>query len=549
LTVPARRRRRYLSLVTAIVVAITGTAVVPTVRGAAVVHDVAIYGATPAGVLAAVTAARAGARVILVEPSAHVGGMMTSGLGWTDIGAASTLGGYTKEFFDRLQAAQGTSYGRYHHEPHVAEDVFRAMLAEQRHRITLWRNDRLLETGGLLRSGTAITTMRLASGRSVLAKVFIDASYEADLMAQAGVTYRVGREAGSAYGESLAGVRAAGFVLRLPHGVEFPYLSPPPGPTGSADSRIQESNYRVCFSSNPANRVAFTKPPGYAESDYDLTLAFIDARQKSTGATPVPSWILVISALANQKFDVNASGVVTPALPGLNWSYPEGSYAERAEIATLHRRYQQGLFWFLQNDPDVPATIRNPMAAYGLCKDEFTDNGNWPWVFYLREGRRMVGTYVMRQRDIESQRSKRDSIGLASYRVDSHYVSRWIDDDGDLFVEGTIALPYITYAVPYRALTPRRGEVDNLLVPVALSATHVAYSSLRMEPQYMLFGEAAGQAAAQAARMPIPIVQQVDVRQLQVDLEAHGSVLDLPSLASPLLARQGIRPEQISRAG
>jgi hypothetical protein len=263
----------------------------------------------------------------------------------------------------------------------------------------------------------------------------------------------------------------------------------------------------------------------------------------------VPGWVLVISTLIRQKHDVNSSSVLGSALPGLNWPYPEASHAQRQTIAALHRRYQQGLFWFLRNDPHVPISIRDAMAAYGLCKDEFTDNDNWPWLFYLREGRRMVGTYVMRQRDIESQRSKRDSIGIASYRVDSHYVSRWIDAEGDLFVEGTIALPYITYAVPYRALTPKRGEVDNLLVPIALSATHVAYSSLRMEPQYMLFGEAAGQAAAQAARMPAPVVQDIDVRQLQVDLEAHGSLLDPPSPVGPQRARQGTRLEQISRAG
>ena len=546
---PASRTHPFLSIVTAIVVAISGTVLVPTTHGASLVHDVAIYGATPAGVLAAVTAARAGARVIVVEPSAHVGGMMTSGLGWTDIGASSTLGGYTKEFFDRLEAAEGIANGRYHHQPHVAEGVFKSLLAEQRHRITVWLNDRLLETGGVLRSGTAVTTMRLQSGRSVLAKVFIDASYPADLMAQSGVTYRVGREAKTAYGESLAGVRLPTFVLRLPDGVEFPYLSPPPGPTGSADDRIQEGNYRVCFSSNPQNQVPFVQPPGYDETDYDLTLAYIDSRAESTGGTPIPGWLLVIRPLTNQKFDINASGVVSGALVGMNWSYPEGSQTERAAIETLHRRYQEGLFWFLQNDPDVPATIRTPMAGYGLCKDEFTDNGNWPWLFYLREGRRMVGTYVMRQRDIESQRSKRDSIGLASYRVDSHHVSRWVDVNGDVFAEGLLALPYITYAVPYRALTPRRDDVRNLIVPVAVSATHVAYSSLRMEPQYMLFGEAAGQAAAQAARMPVPVVQDIDVRQLQVDLQAHGSLLDPPSPVGPVRARHDARTEGLRGAG
>jgi hypothetical protein len=547
--VVTRRPPPLASIAAAVVLALTGTALVPTSRGASIVHDVAIYGATPAGVLAAVTAARAGARVILVEPSAHVGGMMTSGLGWTDLGTPSTLGGYTKEFFDRLQAAEGAAYGRYHHEPHVAEQVFRGMLAEQRHRITVWLNDRLLENGGVLRSGTAVTTMRLQSGRSVLAKVFVDASYEADLMAQAGVTYRVGREATTAYGESLAGVRSPVFVFRLPAGVEFDYFSAPPGPSGSADTRIQESNYRVCLSSNPANQTPFIQPPGYEEANYDLTLAYILHRQNVSGQTPVPGWVLVISTLIGQKHDLNSSSVMGSALPGMNWSYPEASYAERDQIAVVQRRYQQGLFWFLRNDPDVPVSIRDGMAAYGLCKDEFTDNDNWPWQFYLREGRRMVGGYVMRQRDIESQRGKRDSIGIASYRVDSHYVSRWIDAEGDMFVEGTIALPYINYAVPYRALTPMRDEVRNLLVPVALSATHVAYSSLRMEPQYMLFGEAAGQAAAQAAKMPTPVVQDIDVRKLQVDLEAHGSRLDVPVAVSPQRTRQGTPLEAVSRGG
>ena len=377
--------------------------------------DVVVYGGTPGGILAAVTAARAGRRVVLVEPTAHLGGMMSSGLGWTDIADRATLGGYTLEFFTRVGAVEGTLDGRWHFQPSTAEGVFEDMLDDDR--ITVVVGAPLHEANGVAKVGSRITSIRLVDGRVLRGAVFIDASYEGDLMAQAGVTYRLGRESTAEYGESRAGVRPASVVVALPPGFDPGFPTAAPGPVGSADDRIQASNYRICFSSDPGNQVPFAAPDGYDPATYEVILENIAARLAANPLVPPrASWFLSISPLANQKFDVNDFGALSTAIPGLNHGYPELSYAERAEVDAAHRAYDQGLIHFLANDPNVPIEIRNELSAYGLCADEFTDNDNWPWLLYLREGRRMVGSYVLRQRDIDRYRYKLDGIGVASYR-------------------------------------------------------------------------------------------------------------------------------------
>lgn len=494
-------------------------------------RDIVVYGGTPAGVLAAVTAWRANPtlRVTLLEPTRHLGGMMSSGLGWTDIGNKSTLGGYTKEWFDRVQAAEGTVAGRYAFEPRVAEDAFRAMLHTTG--VQTRYGERLRESTGVTKSGARITSITMTSGNVYQASTFIDATYEGDLMAQAKVSYVVGRESTAQYGESLAGVQTPVGVITLPSNIYLPLPGTAPKSPGSADGRIQDSNYRICFSSNPANSVPFAKPLGYLAADYAMTLEWIKRRATSSGQAASIRWVLSMQPLANAKWDVNDSGSVSTAIPGLNYAYPEGSYATRALIDLKHVRYTQGLLYFLRYDPTVPKTVRDGLAAFGLCKDEFTDNNNWPRTLYLREGRRMLGQYVLRQQDIEVWRTKTSIIGLASYRVDAHYVSRWMDASRKVWVEGFIKLPYYTYAIPYRVMLPQKTQTTNLLVPVASSASHVAQSSLRMEPQYMIMGEAAGQAAAMTIRTGMsPLgVSDVNVTTLQAKLRAHGVNLTQPT--------------------
>ena len=492
---------------------------------ASVQADVVVYGGTPGGVLAAVTASRAGVSVILIEPSAHVGGMTSNGLTVADVGRRETIGGYTKEFFDRVEVLEGTPFGRWRHQPKNGERAFLDMLASTDVRVI--HGERLAEPAGVIKTGTRIASILMESGLVIAGKAFIDASYEGDLMADAGVTYRIGREATSEYGESLAGVGNPTAIFTPPPGTYVDNLPlSPPGPVGSSDERIQNSNFRLCFSTAEGNRVPFVEPDGYDPRHYDLIAAYIDYR-KSKGETPILQWVLAPGNVVNNKYDVNEVGAISMGVAGLNYGFPEGTYAERDEIVAAHRAYAEGFLWFLATDPRVPTEIRDKMATYGLCKDEFVDNGHWPRLLYLREGRRMVGETVLVQEDTLVYRAKPDLIGAASYNLDSHFVSRWMED-GTVYMEGGFWLTGSPiWAIPYGALIPLENEVTNLLVPVTASASHVAMASLRMEPHYMIMGEASGQAAAMVVKGG-GTVQEVDVRALQRALRAHGAYLINP---------------------
>ena len=391
--------------------------------------------------------------------------------------------------------------------------------------------DHLAESGGVTKVGTRIASIRLVSGRSLSAKVFVDASYDGDLMAWAGVSYRVGREATAEQGESLAGVRGTTQVFTVPPGVDPAVPLAAPGVLGTADNRVQNSNFRLCFSSLPSNQVPFTAPAGYDPATYDLPASYIASRL-AQGHAPTLTWFLWPVALPNNKFDVNNNGTVSIGVMGANWAYPDGTYAARAEMEAWLRGYTQGFLYFLRNDGRVPTTIRNQMAGYGLCKDEFVDNGNWPELIYLREGRRMVGAYVLKQRDVQVDRTKTDTIAIASYAFDSHHISRWMDGARLLRVEGGFwngRAAATRWSIPYRSLTPRASEVTNLLVSVTASATHVAFAALRLEPQYMMMGEAAGVAARLAASGPVGVpvpVQSVNVAALRLALKQQGAIID-----------------------
>jgi hypothetical protein len=494
---------------------------------AALTAAVVVYGATPSGIVASIAARRTGAgTVMLIEPTAHVGGMMTSGLTATDYGDPATIGAISREFFDRMQAIEGTAQGRYNFQSRNAERVFRAMLTAAG--VSVRPNTRLVEgAAAVTKNGARLTALTMEDGTVVTASVFIDASYEGDLMARAGVSYVVGREATTTYGEALAGVRPGQLLVRNAASVNLGFPVSAPGPAGSADGRIQDSNYRICLTATRANQVAFPQPADYDPANYDIVARYLAARAAG-GATARLEWVLWLNPLVNGKYDANDYGAMSTAVPGANYAYPEASYAERAAIDAWHRSYDQGLLYFLRNDSRVPEAIRTRMAAYGLCKDEFTDNGSWPYRLYLREGRRMSGPTVLTSHDIQTLRSKPEIVAIGSYVMDSHYVSRYLDGAGNLYAEGGFASPQrVNYAIPYRIMTPRREQATNLLVPVTSSASHVAQSSLRMEPQYMMMGEAAGTAAWMAAAARIG-VQDVSVASLQSKLRARGAVLTDP---------------------
>ena len=356
-------------------------------------------------------------------------------------------------------------------------------------------------------------------------------------MAQAGVTWTYGRESTEQYGESLAGVRDKIPFHQFPEGVSardstghlLPEISTETsGPPGSADKAVQAYNFRMCFSEAP-NRLVFALPPGYDAGRYRLLARLIAAR-----GNPPLNTLLSIGRLPNGATDINNNGAFSTDYIGGSWDYPNASYARRDEIWREHKKYTQGLFYFLANDPSVPAPLRTEMNSWGLCANEFTDSDHWPRQLYIREDRRMVGEYVMVQKDLQTDLTKPDPIGMGSYNSDSHNVERIADPDGFVRNEGDMQVPVKPYQVPYRVMLPKRSEVTNLLVPVAFSASHVAYSSVRMEPQYMILGQAAGVAAAMAIQGK-RAVQEIDAHALTEKLHAQGAVISPLDFSSKLM--------------
>lgn len=515
--------------------------------------DLVVYGGTAGGVITAVAAAREGLRVALLEPGRHLGGMVSGGLGWTDYGKKEVIGGYALEFFRRV----GKKYGEpltWHFEPHVAEAVFDDLVKEAR--VQVFLQHRLREKGGVSRKGTTIESIAFENGASFRGRIFADASYEGDLMAQAGVAYTWGREGSREFDESLAGVRDRTpkhqFIVPVnPYdekGRLLPEVSPGPrGAPGAADKKVQAYNFRVCMTDRAPNRVPFPKPSGYDSKRYELLarmLAELDKRKQAAAAAPAAApptdgdplyrvtqpWalrdVMKPDPLPNGKTDTNNNGAFSTDYIGGSYDYPEGSYAARARIWQAHVDYVQGFFYFLANDPRVPRALHAAIAPWGLCKDEFVDNANWPYQLYVREARRMRGEYVMSQKDIQTELSKPDSIGMGSYNSDSHNIQRIATPDGAAENEGDMQVAVQPYQIPYRMILPKRTEATNLLVPVAFSATHVAYSTLRMEPQYMIIGQAAG-VAAKLATDGGKAVQDVDPSALSAVLRRQQAVLEL----------------------
>ena len=513
--------------------------------------DVVVYGGTAGGTIAAIAAARQGVSVALLEPRDHLGGMVSGGLGWTDYGKKEVIGGLSLEYYERA----GRKYGvpiQWTLEPHVAEAIFREWAQEAGVRVFF--RHRLREKTGVTREGLRIAAIRFENGAEFRARIFVDATYEGDLMAQSGVSYTFGREGTDAHGESLAGVRdrtpkhqfQVQVRARDNAGQLLPEISPQPKqPSGTADLRLQAYNFRVCMTQRDDNRVPFPKPANYAPARFAVLarmLAAMDTiKQQAAGTSAGPErrgdpmdrltqpwslWdVMKPDPIPNGKTDTNNNGAFSTDYIGGNYAYADGDYAMRARIWQEHVDYVQGFFYFLQNDTQVPGGLRTAMASWGLCKDEFGDTGHWPHQLYVREARRMVGEYVVSQKDIQTELTKPDVIGMGSYNSDSHNVQRIVNADGMVENEGDMQVPVTPYQIPFRVMLPRRQEATNLLVPVAFSATHVAYSTLRMEPQYMILGHAAGVAAALAIDAGVP-VQSISVEALQKALKSQRAVFD-----------------------
>jgi hypothetical protein len=480
-------------------------------------------------VIAAVAAAREGLSVAIVTPDRHLGGMVSGGLGWTDYGRKQVIGGYSLEFFERV----GRKYGRdieWHFEPHVAEAVFDDLVKEANVRVY---RGRLREARGVRRSGPAVAAIETEDGTTFTGKVFVDASYEGDLMAQAGVSYRVGREGMDEYGESLAGVRERTPLHQFRAAVSpfdsrgrlLPGISRRSADAvGSADTRVQAYNFRVCMTKTAGDRTAWPKPAGYDPSRYELLARYLPALERTLDRPLAVNDVMKADVVQNGKTDTNNNGAFSTDFIGGSDGYPDGSYAARARIRQAHVDYVQGFFFFLATDSRVPASLAAEMKAWGLCGDEFTDNGHWPYQLYVREARRMVGEYVMSQRDIQAELTKTDAIGMGSYNSDSHNVQRRPTADGTAVEnEGDMQVAVTPYQIPYRVMLPKRAQATNLLVPVCFSATHVAYSTLRMEPQYMIIGHAAG-VAAKLAIDAGGAVQDVDAAALRARLRSQRAV-------------------------
>ena len=511
------------------------------VAAAAERYDVVVYGGTPAGIAAGVTAAREGVSVVVLEPTRWIGGMVTGGLARSDVGKKETVGGFAKEFFTKAAEGYDPKW-MWYAEPKKNMAVFEAMLAEARVKVV--RSAKLkdvLKTEGMIERVTTEDGVVYEGGQ------FIDASYEGDLMAKAGVSYRVGRESKSEYGEALAGFQPMAVRPRtnevMASGKAGPsYIHGTPAKIsaldekgepifgvvkanakpGSADGLTQSYNFRVVVTQRDDLKIPFPKPENYKPERYELLRRLI-------GSFPQVAFnrLFHLGEIAEGKYDLNAQGLFSTDYPGGNTGYPDGDWTEREKIRRDHIDYIQGMLWFLGNDERVPEELRKEANSWGLCRDEFADHGNWPYALYVREGRRMKGVQVMVQDDCQRKVRKPDSVGMGSFIIDCHIVQRIVTEDGSVTDEGSFPdAPTQPYQIPYRSLTPKPEECGNLLVPVCFSASHVAYCSMRMEPVYMALGHASGLAAVQAMKGGKG-VQGIDVEELRKKLKEQGAVLEL----------------------
>lgn len=489
--------------------------------------DICVYGATSGGVIAAVQAKRMQKSVALASFNTYVGGMTSGGLGWVDFGKSDAIGGLTREYFRRIGQQYGKTGPAYAVEPHVAEEEFQTLLKEAD--VPVRFNQRL---ASVKLQDRRITQITMEDGTVYKAKMFIDASYEGDLMAKAGVSFALGRESAAHYGESFAGVRSEPWKVSVspyivpgdPTSGVLPLIGEDSGiPNGEADKSLMSCNYRLCLTQDPGNQIPITAPEGYKESTYELLGRLIEAKAAEGRPLKLTTFIK-ISKLPNGKTDVNNEFSVSTDFIGQSHGYPNASYSERVTIEQAHRNYIQGLLYYLGNSSRVPAEIRAQMQKWGFAADEFKDTGGWPHQFYVREARRMVGDYVMLQQNVQGKRVAPDSVGLASYRVDSHSLNRFVRG-GILMQDGDLHDAYPKpYPISYRSIVPQKVECQNLFVPFALSASHVAFTSIRMEPVFMILSQSAAIAADLAIKGKVA-VQDVPYPTLKTKLEKEQQVL------------------------
>jgi hypothetical protein len=520
--------------------------------------DVIIYGGTSAAVTAAVQVLKEGKTVIVVSPDKHLGGLSSGGLGFTDTGNKSVIGGLAREFYHRVYmyydkpetwkwqkkdeygnkgqgtpAMDGTDRTMWIFEPHVAEQVFEDFVKENN--VKIYRDEWLDRSNkGLVKKDGKIASIKTLSGKTFTGKIFIDATYEGDLMAAAGVKYHVGREANSVYNEEWNGIQAGVFQHGhyfqknvSPYKIEgdpksglLPYVTDEKiGKNGTGDNKIQAYCFRMCLSANPDNRVPFPKPAGYDPAKYELLARVYKAGWTETfnKFDPIP----------NKKTDTNNHGPFSTDYIGMNYDYPDATYERRKEIIKDHELYQKGLMYYLSNDPKVPQDVRTEMQKWGLPKDEFKDNGGWPHQIYVREARRMIGQEVMTENETLGKKAVSQSIGMGSYSLDSHNAQRYIKEDGFVQNEGDIGVhPKTPYSISYASIIPKKEDCQNLLVPVCLSSSHIAYGSIRMEPVFMILGQSAATAAVQAIDRNVS-VQEVDYNKLKDQLLKDKQRLEL----------------------
>ena len=546
--------KRLLLLISTICILLFGTSC----RDSSTVesYDIVVYGGTSAGVIAAVQAARMGKSVVIVCPDKHLGGLSSGGLGWTDTGKKHVIGGLAREFYHRVylhydqpeawQWEKRSEYGNvgqgtpaidgdartmWIFEPHVAEKVFEDFVREAN--IPVHRDKWLDRDTGVAMKDGRIHSITTLDGSTYSGKMFIDATYEGDLLAAAGVSYHVGREANSVYGEKWNGIQTG--VLHHSHWFKSdisPYRIPgdpasgllprisaePPGEFGEGDTRVQAYCFRMCLSDHPDNQIPFEKPEGYDPDQYELLIRVFDTGRKD--------YFYKFDRIPNRKTDTNNHGPFSTDNIGMNHDYPEASYERRREIIKEHETYQKGLMYFISNDPRVPEDIQAKMRRWGLAADEFKDNGGWPHQIYVREARRMIGEYVTTEHELFGDRPVPDPVGMGSYTLDSHNVQRYITPEGYVQNEGDIGVKLdAPYQIPYGSIIPKSGECENLLVPVCVSSSHIAFGSIRMEPVFMILAQSAATAAVHAIDEETA-VQSIDTAKLRSRLLLDKQILE-----------------------
>lgn len=499
-------------------------------------YDIIVYGGTSAGVMAAYSAKMQGKKVLLIEPGNHLGGLSASGLGETDIGNKYTVSGLSRDFYRRLGAHYG-QFEAWRFEPKVAEAVFNEYLEEAN--VEVLKQHRIVD---LKKQGLQINQITLEHSstpdsspqRTLSAKVFIDASYEGDLLARAKVTYTIGREGNDTYQEAFNGVQVAE-GNQIPNGID-PYVVPgdstsgllwginpnPPAAAGTGDKKVQAYNYRLCMTTDSTNRIPISKPATYDPAQYEILRRIIQQRADANWVQRIHQLYLRIMPMPNQKTDINNKGGFSTDLIGASWEYPEASYERRKEIEQEHRAYIEGLLYFLAYDPAVPDHVKEQMLQYGWPKDEFQDNGGFPHQIYVREARRLVGDFVMTEHYCQGAKTVEDTIAMGAYNMDSHNVDRHVIN-GMVKNEGDVQSGVSPYAISYQVMLPKPSECSNLLVAVCVSTSHIAYGSVRMEPVFMMLGQAAGVAAGMAIEQG-KAIQELDGTAVKAALKSNPLV-------------------------